>query len=47
MGYNTQQNHKVFLEDYEGETKAFGVDGLRGPNVLFARENKEKTTKKS
>lgn len=42
VGYNTQQNHKVLLEDCEGETKAFGVDGLRGPNGLFAGENNEK-----
>ena len=30
MGYETQQNHRVFMEGCEEEAKTFGLSGLRG-----------------
>lgn len=29
------------MEGCEGEKKAFGLDGVRGSNELFAKDNKE------
>lgn len=40
MDQKVHQNYRVFTDNYEGEARAFGVDGLRGPNKLFTKENK-------